>query len=173
MTGKRITIRLSEADYNIVQTKARAVGATVTETARALLVSGGDGGSQAAALAEVFGAVIDRLEAIEQRPAEASTAPDLAPIAQRMERVERALGSLISAVERLYQPAGMTAPRTEPALQPTAIPTGKRPAPIGGFASWVRDQPWAHNDETPPERARRLLPTYNAQFDPPHQLPGG
>lgn len=115
----------------------------------------------------------ERLSGLESRPSEPSAAPDLTPIVQRMERVERALGSLISAVERLYQPAGMTAPRTDPAPQPTAMPTGKKPAPIGGFSSWVREQPWAHNDETPPERARRLLPTYNAQFDPPHQLPGG
>ncbi len=188
MSEHRVTIRLTEAEHHAIKAKAHAAGASVAETIRALIQHGGEGGAQVGAIAEVMTALLDRLEQLETRESEPPAQPDLMPIqrqlvafAEQQRRTESVLHNLLTAVEKLYQPPGVTTQRRlEPASQTAELPgakdtaaPGKRTAPVGGFTSWVREQPWAHNDETPQERARRLLPVYNAQFDPPHQLPGG
>lgn len=173
MSDKRITIRLAEADHNALRAKARAAGASVAETARALIVSGGDGASQSAALAEVLGAVIDRLES---HPSDPAAVPDLAPLERRIEGMERALDSLISVVAQLrdaYRTSPAPAPGSVPNATPAdALPPGKQPAPPGGFYDWVKDQPYLDDAETKPQRARRLTPVYNGQFHPEFKLGG-
>jgi hypothetical protein len=127
-----------------------------------------------------IGAVVvqlyERFEALEQRPAEPSAVPNLTPIEQRIERVERALNSLISAVERLYQTrtAAAHSPGVSAGDSATAseLPPGKKPAPPNGFWGWIEQQPYLGDDETKPQRSKRLIPVYNAQFHPEFK-PGG
>lgn len=176
MSEKRFTVRLSDADYAALQAKARAAGASASEVVRALIVSGGDGASQSAALADVLGAVIDRLEALESHPSDPAAVPDLAPLERRIEGMERALDSLISVVAQLrdaYRTSPAPAPGSVPNATPAdALPPGKQPAPPGGFYDWVKDQPYLDDAETKPQRARRLTPVYNGQFHPEFKLGG-
>jgi hypothetical protein len=170
MSDHRITIRLTEAEFNSLRDKARIAGISVAETARSFISVGGEGGANVGQLAEVLGAVIDRLEALESRPADTGQPVADGAVLARIEALEasteRTLSHLIRAVEKLYSAPASPSPSirvldTNSPPSTAARPQYKDPA----FARWVETQAYISNDETKPERARRLRPIFEEMWE--------
>lgn len=126
MAAKRITIRFSEIEFQTVQARAAAAKTTVSEVVRALAVSGGSGANTeglAEAIAGTLTSIAERIELLETEGAGAAV--DLSPALQKIEelaasqaRTERAIGSLIDAVEKLQNSAGYRAQSSPQTCRP-------------------------------------------------------
>lgn len=175
------TVRFSADEMREITAAASAAGIGKAEIIRRLWRARGAGSvaelsesvSAIAAAVEHLGERLDGIEAVRE-----STAIDVSPIAGMVEQIRadqaattRVLGELVRGVERWHSPSAGAAPRA-PSVPSSAMPAGKRPAPAGGFTTWVTSQAFASESEKPHERAARLIPVYNSQFEPPYNPPG-
>lgn len=166
MAAKRITIRFSESEFQTVQARAAAAKTTVSEVVRALAVSGGSGANSeglAEAIASTLTSIAERIEAIESESGGAAT--DLSSALQKIEalaasqaRTERAIGSLIDAVEKLQNSAGYR-PQPSPQNVPTNSQTGS--AASMSFTAWKLANP-LRDGESPAEFNARARAEYVA-----------
>lgn len=164
MSHKRITIRLSEDEYKTIQSRAAAVHVSVSEIVRALAVSGGNPGSGSEqiteALSEVFAGLSSRLDAIETTGGARDTSAieqQIAQLTASQSRTERALSSLIDAVEKLQTAQGYRAPSA-----PQSAPAAASPAP--SFYSWRDSQGKPEPGESIPQFTARMKQKYRETF---------
>lgn len=178
---RAMTVRFGADEMREIVKLASAAGVSQAELVRRHWRQRGSGSMSD--LVESVAAVIAAVEHLGERIGEIESgregaAADAVAIAGMIEEIRadqaattRVLGELVRGVERWHSPSAAAAPRA-PAAPNSGAPTGKRPAPAGGFVSWVSAQPFVNENEKPQERARRLIPAYNAQFDPPYAPPG-
>lgn len=174
MAAKRITIRFSESEFQTVQARAAAAKTTVSEVVRALAVSGGSGANSeglAEAIASTLTSIAERIEAIESESGSAAT--DLSSALQKIEalaasqaRTERAIGSLIDAVEKLQNSAGYR-PQPSPQNVPTNSQTGAQTSQQTGSAASMSFTAWKlanplRDGESPAEFNARARAEYVA-----------
>ncbi len=151
MSDRRITIRLSEADYQTLQAKATAAGTSLAETARTLALRD----NQTDALADLIASCIERIEALEAPGDIGHLVTLIEDISTAQRRQESNLLALVTAVENLHQPVAR-----EPQTAPPSETTSPALATLPIFTQWVIRQPLLPG-ETPPQRADRLRPEYN------------
>jgi len=165
MSHKRITIRLNESEYQTIQARAAAVQTSVAEVVRALAVSGGESGGAGeqitAAISEVFAGLAARLDSLEGTGGASPAALDVSHIEHQIEqlaagqaRTERALSSVLDALEKLQTAGGFQTPS---AAQPA------RQAPPSFFA-WRDQNGKPEPGETPPQFTARMKQKYRETF---------
>jgi len=174
MAFKRITVRLSESEFQTIQARAAAANSSVAEVVRALAVSGGGGGNTeglADAIAGTLTSIAERIEAIESSGQGAAV--DLSPALQKIEiianaqaRTERAIGALIDAVEKLQNRSGYSDPAPQNfSSQPQPVQQQNRPqaAPATNmsFTAWKMVNP-IREGESPAEFNARSRAEYTA-----------
>lgn len=182
MQQKRITIRLSEAEYKTVQTRAAAAGASIAETVRALAVGGGTGG-QNEAFIEAFTALAARLESLETAPPTTAGSEQFGEIIAGLRQQEKAILALATAIEKLQNAQGYGAaigsandPRSDEAWARTgAVKTPAQPTPSAplkpvpgrpDWSAWLQSQPFAFEGETATARMLRVRKIYEQQYGP-------
>ncbi|WP_341742885.1 hypothetical protein [Azonexus hydrophilus] len=181
MQQKRITIRLSEAEYKTVQTRAAAAGASIAETVRALAVGSGSSG-QTEAFIEAFAALATRLESLETAPTATAGSEQFGEIIAGLHQQEKAILALAGAVEKLQNARGYGAaagsvndPRSDEAWARTGAvktppPTPSAPLkPVPGrpdWSAWLQSQPFAFEGETATARMLRVRKIYEQQYGP-------
>jgi len=182
MQQKRITIRLSEAEYRTVQARATAAGASIAETVRALAVSSGSAG-QTEAFIEAFTALAARLESLETAPPTTTAGEQFGEIIGGLRQQEKALLALAAAVEKLQNAQGYGAsggsandPRSNEAwARPGAAKTPPQPTPSAplkpvpgrpDWSAWLQSQPFAFDGETATARMLRVRKIYEQQYGP-------
>ncbi|MDE1545720.1 hypothetical protein PTW32_09820 [Dechloromonas agitata] len=174
MAFKRITIRLSESEFQTIQARAAAANSSVAEVVRALAVSSGGGGSTEGltdAIASTLTSIAERIEQIESGGQGAAV--DLSPALKQIEtltnaqaRTERAIGALIDVVEKLQNRYGYSDPAPQNfSSQPQPAQHQNQPQPTPAttmsFTAWKMANP-IREGESPADFNARSRAEYTA-----------
>lgn len=167
--SKVISARVPLDVYHRLAALADAQGVQLSELARALLsntTANGNTEGIADAIASAMSSITDRIEAIESTPTEQVAQVDLSSVNRALASQERAINSLIDAVEKLQNRSGYSDPAPQNfSSQPQPAQQQNRPqaAPATNmsFTAWKMANP-IREGESPAEFNARSRAEYTA-----------
>lgn len=170
--NKPLTVRFERDELKEIDEASKALGVSQAEVIRRVWRN--KSGAKTEEIHELLAAVAATVSELADRQPEGKSAPlDLSPALQKIEalaaaqaRTERAIGSLIDAVEKLQNSAGYR-PQPSPQQAPTNSQTGAQTSQQTGsaanmtFTAWKMANPM-RDGETPAEFNARSRAEFTA-----------